>query len=547
MSYRINLLWKVVVELDLGEIKAIHPDSRFLFQNKGGRSFLRQLGGDFRSTYAPIVLQPTDIFYQVIEEVCDKFEFEKGRFPLKFNNNFLAQENRLNVTLHLYDRYLCASFSMDEFAVPLDADLMKIQELKNHIQVNGLVRKILATVIRGRKNDGELPRSPKIYPCIRIVAQSEDVSSWRQKMVNLVTHHANASLISGAVLEKNSKHQIDQALLLFDRQGVAGYVPFEASSSSEHSHYQRFKNAISILEYAAILSKQLETFEWVPDDVRKCIQNPKAAVPKSVSARYIWMLAVEEFSLQTDLENWIVMAKPVSKVLVITVTTIESLTVRNRFKVATGHEAKIKEINGFKYAYLGRLGFREIFHATSGMGTGGLAGAQESVRRSIEAIDPTEVIMVGIAFGVDDKKQKIGDVLVSKQVLLYEPQRVSVDFELTSRGDKVSASTRLLGWVAEAELKWNDNFEIQTGLILSGEKLIDNAQFKSELIRIAPEAIGGEMEAAGVYVSSQIAKKDWIIIKGICDWADGEKSKGKEENQKIAANSAVSFLISMLD
>jgi nucleoside phosphorylase len=58
--------------------------------------------------------------------------------------------------------------------------------------------------------------------------------------------------------------------------------------------------------------------------------------------------------------------------------------------------------------------------------------------------------------------------------------------------------------------------------------------------------VGGEMEGAGLYVSSLEHKVDWIVIKAICDWADGNKSKYKTERQKEAAKNVADYLIQAL-
>jgi hypothetical protein len=64
---------------------------------------------------------------------------------------------------------------------------------------------------------------------------------------------------------------------------------------------------------------------------------------------------------------------------------------------------------------------------------------------------------------------------------------------------------------------------------------------------IEPEAIGGEMEGAGLYVACQDKKVDWILVKGICDWADGEKGQDKESRQKTAASNAAAFVVHTLE
>jgi nucleoside phosphorylase len=155
--------------------------------------------------------------------------------------------------------------------------------------------------------------------------------------------------------------------------------------------------------------------------------------------------------------------------------------------------------------------------------------------------------MVGIAFGVDPKNQPVGTILVSKQIQTYELQRVNKDASIALRGDKVPASPMLLNWAAHAEVEWpEDGPGIKKGLVLSGEKLVDNQDFRDQLVLLAPEALGGEMEGAGLYVASQTAKVEWLLVKAVCDWADGNKAKNKEKLQAKAAATAAKFSVLML-
>jgi nucleoside phosphorylase len=82
------------------------------------------------------------------------------------------------------------------------------------------------------------------------------------------------------------------------------------------------------------------------------------------------------------------------------------------------------------------------------MGPGGLGGAQQAVEKGIAALSTAAVVMVGIAFGVSEEKQSIGDVLVTEQLRPYELQRVSAGedgkMKILLRDDKPHASPWLL-------------------------------------------------------------------------------------------------------
>ncbi len=56
-------------------------------------------------------------------------------------------------------------------------------------------------------------------------------------------------------------------------------------------------------------------------------------------------------------------------------------------------------------------------------------------------------------------------------------------------------------------------------------------------------AIGGEMEGAGIWAASARNDTPWILVKGVCDWADGKKGK---EYQEFAAAAAVSLCLHVL-
>jgi nucleoside phosphorylase/tetratricopeptide (TPR) repeat protein len=236
-------------------------------------------------------------------------------------------------------------------------------------------------------------------------------------------------------------------------------------------------------------------------------------------------------------------------VLIVTVTEVESRAVMEVFKEATGKDPRPEPIGDRIYLDLGEINGSRVFMALSGMGTGGVGGSQEGVRRGIEALSPSAVIMVGIAFGINEQKQAIGDVLFSERLMLYDLQRVGTDqaghLEIFPRDDRPHASTWLFNLLQVANLSWDKTkAEVRFGLILSGDKLVDNLDFRGQLLKFEPEAIGGEMEGAGMYVASHDKKVDWILVKAICDWADGNKGgPNKDAHQATAAHNAAAFVL----
>lgn len=226
-------------------------------------------------------------------------------------------------------------------------------------------------------------------------------------------------------------------------------------------------------------------------------------------------------------------------------TTIERDAVLDGFSESHQCTADIVYAPRRAYFKIGGIQDTNIFLVQCEMGSGGGGASQAVVRDAIDDLDPKNIVMVGIAFGMRPDEQEIGTVLVSKQLHCYEMQRVGtkgVKAVCTLRGDRVTASAKLLSKFRASQYRWGG--PVAFGLILSGEKLIDNESFRRSLAGQSPEVLGGEMEGAGLYAAASDLGKDWIIVKAVCDWADGNKAHPKkDEFQKKAAGRAADFVI----
>lgn len=236
---------------------------------------------------------------------------------------------------------------------------------------------------------------------------------------------------------------------------------------------------------------------------------------------------------------------PRPDLVIVTVNEHETRAVFEAFLAATNTAPVPHSLEGRVYHDLGVVNETRIFHALSEMGSASLGAMQQTVDKAIRALEPGAVVAVGIAFGADRDKQAIGDVLVSKQLRPYDLQRVGE--EIRFRDDKPHSATRLINHfeLFSQTGKWAVA-KVRPGVVLSGGKLIDNVDYRDQLLKLEAEALGGEMEGAGLYVSCQEHKVDWIVIKAICDWADGKKKYRKEERQKQAAKNAAEFVVESL-
>jgi hypothetical protein len=157
--------------------------------------------------------------------------------------------------------------------------------------------------------------------------------------------------------------------------------------------------------------------------------------------------------------------------------------------------------------------------------------------------------MVGIAFGIDPQKQRIGDILIARQLVAYDLQRIGTDAagmpRINFRGERAASSPRMLDRFRSGAIDWK-GATLHFGIVLSGDKLIDQRDFRDQLLNHEPEAVGGEMEGAGLYAAAQIKKVDWILIKAVCDYADGQKGLDKARRQTKAAQNAARFVFHVL-
>src|SRR5262249_54189521 len=135
-------------------------------------------------------------------------------------------------------------------------------------------------------------------------------------------------------------------------------------------------------------------------------------------------------------------------VLLVTVTEIETVTTLQVFQGKTNHIPKWHFIDKKTYYELGTINEARIFLVQSEMGISGPGSSLQTVHEGIKALSPSFVIMVGVAFGINQHKQRIGDILVSKQLRDYGFQRVGTALDgtlkITPRGDCVTASVKLL-------------------------------------------------------------------------------------------------------
>ncbi|WNG58125.1 hypothetical protein F0U59_27775 [Archangium gephyra] len=190
---------------------------------------------------------------------------------------------------------------------------------------------------------------------------------------------------------------------------------------------------------------------------------------------------------------------------------------------------------------LGQFGRYRVAHAESTMGSQARHAATLTVHDVISELSPKAIVIIGIAFGLNPEKQRLGDIIVAETVIPYELQRV--DTKVTHRGQALHCGNILSERFRTRRADWKlkrgeDIVRVFQGTLLSGEKLVDSLDFRETLLKAFPMAIGGEMEGAGAYAATAREGVEVILVKAICDWGDGDKT---DRAQPFAANAAVSL------
>lgn len=238
-------------------------------------------------------------------------------------------------------------------------------------------------------------------------------------------------------------------------------------------------------------------------------------------------------------------------ILLVTATELETKYTHAQLKSLDGYDKILKLFEGDLTYYIGKFGNYKVAHVQSSMGSISRSSSIMTVSKALELLKSKIVIMVGIAFGIDESKQNIGDILVSESIIPYNSRRVGKD-DIVQRGIEAPASKLLLNRFKNAITTWehitDENIKVKmiTTRLLSGEELVDNLEYRNKLVKTFPDSKGGEMEGAGLYAACS-DKIDWIVVKGICDFADGNKGSNKAKRQEIAIKSALSLCANIFD
>jgi nucleoside phosphorylase len=225
-------------------------------------------------------------------------------------------------------------------------------------------------------------------------------------------------------------------------------------------------------------------------------------------------------------------------VLLITVNKHETQAVQALF--GAGREVVRLTVNRFAYLDYGYVNGARVVHTISGMGVTDPGAMWDTTTRALKAFRPWAVIAVGIAWGANEDKQKIGEILVSQSLHLGGHKKL-VEGVRRDRGPTPPASDALRNlFLTSQQLYWQ-GAAVEFGPLISEETLFDDRSAKEQALSQCLGALGGEMEGSGMYGAAR-NDRDWIVVKAICDWGYKKQSADKEVNQRDAARNAATFV-----
>lgn len=233
-----------------------------------------------------------------------------------------------------------------------------------------------------------------------------------------------------------------------------------------------------------------------------------------------------------------------TRTLLLVATKRERDAVLEAVRAINGVEPRLRHLPQHTVFELGELSRTEVLLAQSEQGAVGPAASAITAAGLIARLEPDFLVVTGVCFGLRPQEQKLGDVVVSRQLRAIDHRKETDAMGAERRpvtllrGDFVTPSPTLLRRFSSADVGWRDA-TVHSGTMLSSSVLVNSKQVRDRLVKLDPEAIGGEMEGAGVYAAAAPEKVDWIVVKAISDWGYDKDDLAQER----AARNAASFVV----
>lgn len=198
---------------------------------------------------------------------------------------------------------------------------------------------------------------------------------------------------------------------------------------------------------------------------------------------------------------------------------------------------------------------RLVATQTQSQGQRSTMAALENLRRHY---NPRLWALVGVGGGIHDDHARIGNVIISTEVVYYENRRINPLGDIRRRGEHRQAPAQVVHAVnayftdhgtparinGQLTARTSDHYEVYPGVIGSGEAVIADraSDIRTYLATYNEKILAVDMEAGGLSQYWQensvdgTANPGWVVIRGISDNADEEK--GHSHHQLAARNAA---------
>ncbi|CAH3174396.1 unnamed protein product, partial [Porites lobata] len=182
-------------------------------------------------------------------------------------------------------------------------------------------------------------------------------------------------------------------------------------------------------------------------------------------------------------------------------------------------------------------------------------GSLVSVKNAATLLRPKAVISVGVCSGLHPEKSKLGDVVVSAKLTTYA-SKVVINNQEHSTGMRNYVSKRFLNVIKNCADGWKaplknvadaQQVQVHTAAeFLSGPEQVISGQRRDQLAETNHQAIAMENEGEGVFTAAVDCGIEWLIVKGIADYADGSQL-ASESWSSYASVMAASLVAHMLN
>ena len=581
MSYSVKIIWKVFGHLS-GEVRPyeqntlfhqsgvlLEPD-RLLFNVETGKTFLREIGGNAKDTFAPLVLSPTRIFYNALRPkvVKELLCLTGKKFPLHIpipSGTSGADSVRVNFSIRVYERVVCISVETDEFMLSDPSLLETLTKIESHSGLVAVTKKILAMTETHSKHSEGRGGSLKAFHCVQLIADAENDILSDQFLTRLVTKHPGANdAVTLAQIEKNNAHKIDSTTLLCDRQGVVAFVPHSSNVGERAGMLRRFRSAAAMLELAAAIQRVLALKDPLTKkrlgDIILLINNPDFVFSNSTSGRIVWGLFLDEFKLKPSLEakkNMLssnIAPTKHSKILCMAAALVEFKTISAFLKAKFG-PSKPKQLGEGKnfdaiLEYIDAKTDRTWYLAPQL--AQGVTSAAVDVARIADLIQPDVIVMVGMCMGMPDRKIPPGTVIVPNAITLLDHQRLKAgQTQYRPRSVSVASGLHNVARLALLELESSYEVIIDKALACASVKIEDiNIGLVPFIKSYLPDVAAFDMEGWGFYEGT--VKYHCLWIKAVSDSGEEQgvtedERSTKQQEQAKATQNAIDFAIRVVE